>query len=186
MKTIERGMVLCVSRDWYDHYGVYVGNEEIIHFTSYSSDKNANNTIMKTSMRHFIRDAREFHVMAFDDATPTGSSWTSLVKVVLAAAAATVAAPAVVAYGACMAALSAQRLYSWFETNDYKLYSREECAKRAEKCLGFGEYNIVLNNCEQFSLWCKIGIHTSTQVNKLLELGIEKSRTLKANDYVAL
>lgn len=183
MRAIERGMVLCVSRDWYDHYGVYVGNDEIVHFTSYSSDKNANNTIMKTSMRHFIRDAREFHVMAFEDDTPSGSIWTTVAKFLLAATAATVSP--VVAFGTGMAIGSAKHLYSWFVTNDYKLYSREECAKRAEKCLGFGEYNFILNNCEQFSLWCKIGIHTSTQVNKLSDLGIEKSRTLKANDYVA-
>lgn len=184
MNTIDRGVVLRVSRGLYDHYGVYVGDNLIVHFTSHSSDKGADNFIMKTHMRMFIRDADRFDVMAFSEKKRglieellddlKDSSFAFLIPTSLLAAFSTLPMHAT------------KELYNWFAKSDYHFYSKDECAQRAEKCLGFGEYSKLLNNCEQFAIWCKTGVHTSTQVNKFIGLGIEKSRTLKANDYVAL
>lgn len=182
MDSIQRGMILRVSRGLYDHYGVYVGNDQIVHFTSPSSDKSAGNSIMRTNMRLFIRDADQFDVMGFGEKK---QNWLGAGIVFLTKAGLSIVVPSLllmsVAYG-----FFTKDLYNWFATNDYHLYSREECASRAERCLGFAEYNMMLDNCEHFALWCKVGIHTSTQVNKLIDLNIEKSRTIKANDYVPL
>ncbi|WP_323912955.1 lecithin retinol acyltransferase family protein [Aeromonas caviae] len=182
MDSIQRGMILRVSRGFYDHYGVYVGNDQIVHFTSPSSDKSAGNSIMRTNMRLFIRDADQFDVMGFGEKK---QNWLGAGIVFLTKAGLSIVVPSLlitsVAYG-----FFTKDLYNWFATNDYHLCSREECASRAERCLGFAEYNMMLDNCEHFALWCKVGIHTSTQVNKLIDLNIEKSRTIKANDYVPL
>lgn len=180
--SIQRGMVLRVSRRFYDHYGVYVGNDKIVHFTSPNSYKSDGNSIMRTSMRLFIRDADRFDVMGFGEKEQglLGRVITFLTNSDLA-----ILVPALLLSSGA-SSLFAKSLYNWFATNDYHIYSREECASRAERCLGFAEYKLLLDNCEHFALWCKVGIHTSTQVNKLIELNIEKSRTIKANNYVPL
>ncbi|MNF84780.1 NC domain protein [compost metagenome] len=182
MNSIQRGMVLRVSRGLYDHYGVYVGNDQIVHFTSPSSDKSASNSIMRTNMRLFIRDAYQFDVMGFGEKK---QGWLGAGIAFLTKAGLAIVVPSLLLTLAAYS-LFAKNLYNWFATNHYHIYSREECASRAERCLGFAEYKLLLDNCEHFALWCKVGIHTSTQVNKLIELNIEKSRTIKANNYVPL
>lgn len=185
MNTIDRGVVLRVSRGLYDHYGVYVGDNQIVHFTSHSSDKGADNFIMKTHMRMFIRDADRFDVMAFSEKKKRSMVEELLDDLKDSSLAFLI--PTTLLMASAISSMHASKgLYNWFAKSDFHFYSKEECAKRAEKCLGFGEYSKFLNNCEQFAIWCKTGVHTSTQVNKIIDLGIEKSRTLKANDYVAL
>ena len=51
----------------------------------------------------------------------------------------------------------------------YHLYSPEETIQRARSMIGKSFYNICFNNCEHFAIWCKTGIHESSQVNEVLE-----------------
>ena len=53
---------------------------------------------------------------------------------------------------------------------DYHLYSGEETVKRARSKIGTGGYNLALNNCEHFAVWCKTGVKDSSQVNNILEI----------------
>ena len=50
----------------------------------------------------------------------------------------------------------------------YKLYSPEETVERAKSRLGEDKYNLALNNCEHFAIWCKTGISESYQVKRVL------------------
>jgi hypothetical protein len=52
----------------------------------------------------------------------------------------------------------------------YRLYSPAETVERAKSRVGESRYNLVTNNCEHFSVWCKTGIHQSYQVNRILQL----------------
>lgn len=44
-------------------------------------------------------------------------------------------------------------------------YTPDEVVKRAKSKLGSRNFNIVLNNCEHFTNWCKTGNRKSSQVN---------------------
>jgi len=59
--------------------------------------------------------------------------------------------------------------------NSFKVYSPEETIERAKSVIGANEhnfrtkYNLVLNNCEHFAIWCKTGQKRSLQVEDFLE-----------------
>lgn len=50
----------------------------------------------------------------------------------------------------------------------YKLYSPEETVLRAKSRIGEDKYNLALNNCEHFAIWCKTGVSESYQVKRVL------------------
>lgn len=52
--------------------------------------------------------------------------------------------------------------------DDIELFSPEETVMRARSKLGERGYNLLLNNCEHFALWCKTGIAQSAQSDYLL------------------
>jgi hypothetical protein len=66
-RQLHPGTVLRVGRPLYWHYGVYVGGDEAVHFTSEDSDVSENNQVMRTSMSKFLGGAEEFQVLAFPD-----------------------------------------------------------------------------------------------------------------------
>lgn len=53
---------------------------------------------------------------------------------------------------------------------EYKLYSPEETVRRAETRLGESAYNLALNNCESYAMWCKTGVNISYQTLSALFL----------------
>ena len=53
---------------------------------------------------------------------------------------------------------------------DYHLYSGDEAVERARSKLGQGGYNLALNNCEHFAVWCRTGVKDSSQVNNILNI----------------
>ena len=56
--------------------------------------------------------------------------------------------------------------------SDYRLYTPEQTVRRAESRLGEATYNLALNNCESYAMWCKTGVNISYQtMNALLLLG---------------
>lgn len=54
--------------------------------------------------------------------------------------------------------------------SDYKLYTPEETIQRAESRLGEATYNLALNNCESYAMWCKTGVNISYQTLSALFL----------------
>ncbi|WP_288841906.1 lecithin retinol acyltransferase family protein [uncultured Deefgea sp.] len=63
------------------------------------------------------------------------------------------------------------------QTYPYRLFSREESVERAKSRLGEAWYNTLLNNCEHFVTWCILGLHSSAQVNNVIE-GVVMGSTL--------
>ena len=50
-----------------------------------------------------------------------------------------------------------------------RCFDPETVVSRAKSQLGKREYNAFTNNCEHFALWCKTGISSSDQVNKVTD-----------------
>ncbi|AFZ03464.1 lecithin retinol acyltransferase family protein [Calothrix sp. PCC 6303] len=60
-----------------------------------------------------------------------------------------------------------------------KCYCSERVVKRAKKRLGERKYNLILNNCEHFTYWCKTGKHKSRQVKDMIKIPKIKIPTIK-------
>ena len=70
---------------------------------------------------------------------------------------------------------------------DYPLrvYGRKESVERASQRLGECDYNLVLNNCEQFVAWCIMGIGYSEQLNEVVSTAIQTSALIESQTIQA-
>lgn len=149
---LQRGDVIGVDRGLYEHYGIYCGNNEVIHYTSAPRRRLFRNRalrIYRTNISRFLKGQRQLFVLdCRDPRNPTKSEPITI---------------------------GPQRLPfpDWFKQydieKDFHLYSPEETVERAESQLGKGEWNLVGNNCEHFAIWCKTGLHRSYQVEEVLK-----------------
>lgn len=61
-----------------------------------------------------------------------------------------------------------------------RIYGRKESVQRAYKRLGEAQYDVLLNNCEQFVTWCIMGFAYSEQINELVALGMVGKSVMKS------
>lgn len=148
------GDILAVSRGLYKHYGVYTGQDKLIHYTSEESDLQG--TIEETSMSRFLRGKKRYYVMVFPE---------------------TYGEPGKEIFDAANAAHGVARLPRLYQvllhiknSRAYHLYTPEETVSRAYSRLHEERYHLLFNNCEHFALWCKTGVSTSHQVNALIDV----------------
>ncbi|MCK5861135.1 MAG: lecithin retinol acyltransferase family protein [Candidatus Hydrogenedentes bacterium] len=139
----EPGDIIGVNRGIYQHYGIYAGDNQVIHYTADSSDIDPENAeIQETTLEYFLRDETEFFILDYN--APTAFS-------------------------------------RWHMETDNEgeekeeeegpaLFSREEILQRARTRLGEHKYNLLVNNCEHFVVWCKTGISQSRQVRQWVGL----------------
>ncbi|KAF0196760.1 MAG: hypothetical protein FD169_739 [Bacillota bacterium] len=149
---LQRGDVIGIDRGLYEHYGIYCGNNEVIHYTSAPLRRLARNRafrIYRTDMSRFLNKQKQLFVLdCTDPRNPFKSEPITI-------------GPQQI------------RSLEWFKRydidSDFHLYSPEETVERAESQLGKGEYNLAVNNCEHFAVWCKTGLHKSYQVDEVLK-----------------
>ena len=150
------GDIICISRGLYDHYGVYDNEGSVIHFSSKDSDISFNNEIIETDLCAFKRGDSGLRKLVF----PKRHKRPRQIPVSTSALMRMPFPP-----------------FSFFET--YKLYSPSETVQRARSQLGKKDYNIFLNNCEHFAIWCKTGVHESHQINDLLDMILKNPKYIK-------
>lgn len=154
----------------YDHYGVYTGNDEIIHYWSTNAsnrDKSCNNTITKTSFNEFLDGSTKYFILSFPEkpGAPTkiersnGNLGLGIIK-----------RPT-----DFLTSASLSWAMNCLKYRDYHLYTATETVKRAESKLGCKGYSLAFNNCEHFAIWCKTGVSESHQVLELLGQAMRKS-----------
>ena len=49
------------------------------------------------------------------------------------------------------------------------MYTPDETIRRARSRLGERKYDLGLNNCEHYAVWCKTGLRESSQVDAVLD-----------------
>ena len=143
---LRKGDVIGVHRGVYDHYGIYTGNNEVIHFSNEGSDFGSDICVRRATLAQFKNGADNVFVVDFEAyrdyvENPELFDFEGLFK------------------------LAFDDLFD----NKITIYSPEETVKRAESQLGKGKYNLVFNNCEHFAVWCKTGKRESSQVQRFLE-----------------
>lgn len=176
MSDINFGDVIYIERHDiinYKHFGIYSGNEKVIHYTKDNSEDCCDGIIRETSLRRFLNGDRNLYVCDFDNLgkrirerkvdLPTTASGISNVPISLGIA------------------LFKRMWESIFGEAEGKLYSPQETVQRARDHIGDRQYDFFLNNCEHFAIWCKTGISKSEQIDEFLDwfLNEIRSRSVK-------
>ncbi|MFC3211535.1 lecithin retinol acyltransferase family protein [Planomicrobium okeanokoites] len=146
------GDIIGVNRPMYIHYGIYISHEKVIHFSSLESDTSfADNRIIQTDLKTFLRDSDTFFVLDVESLEERILKFPTLYPVMK-----------------IPTNINLSQIRKLF--SKMKINSPEETVERAKSCLGNGSYNLATNNCEHFAVWCKTGVSKSYQVDAILSL----------------
>ncbi|MFV2047089.1 lecithin retinol acyltransferase family protein [Metabacillus litoralis] len=181
-RMLEAGDVIGVKRKTkhgvpFEHYGVYIGNDRVIHFTSKDSDIDMkNNEIMETDMNHFLRESDRFFILNCEYAHSSIKNSPITVSDIKNGSVKTMVRQADPMYDLIKNVNLFLELYTLIKKRP--LNTNEETIQNARKCLGQKEYNLVVNNCEHFAIWCKTGVHQSHQVESFIKLNTKTIKTI--------
>ena len=167
------GDVIGVKRGLYDHYGVYVSDDEVIEFSADNPENKG--IIQKTTFPRFMGGSRECFYLVFGDSfCEPGKVYFSPDVRIVPGSSKTIREKLRILADSLRPAPG-----EYFGRNvgdalntakNYRLRSASETIRRARAQLGkssFGEsereYNLHRNNCEHFAVWCKTGVMLSTQ-----------------------
>lgn len=131
----------------YQHFAVYIGSDRVIHYAAEGGDFAGHITIHEAPLSEFRADSSFIYVLEFPD---------------------DLGYPAIrTPRGIATAPSSSQEgpFFRLIRETGYHLYSPEETVVRAKSRIGEEKYNLAVNNCEHFAIWCKTGVHESHQVN---------------------
>ena len=155
---LERGDVIGVTRKLYDHYAIYIGNGEVIHYAAKGKDFGSHISIHKASLDDFLKGEKNYFVLHFFE-----NGKRSPIKI----------------QSATVFGFSDNVILNeikFVANRNYHLYSAEETILRAHKKIGESAYNLVTNNCEHFAIYCKTNVSESYQVKSAVKrlIGIKK------------
>jgi hypothetical protein len=141
------GDVIFADHGLYKHYGVYAGEDKVIHYaTPAGESKFADEArVREDTVADFLNGAETYGICEFSDDLDIGN----------------------ILWNFCNP--NHETLDDILEAFDtYSVYSPEDTVQRARNRLGETKYDLVKNNCEHFAVWCKTGVADSRQVDFLL------------------
>lgn len=147
MSKAKLGDIIFVQRLGYKHFGVYSGNNKVVHY--HKSAVSGKATILETSISEFLDGATNFSVFEYSPEIHT-----KILKLLTMP-------NNLFNLGTV--------LYTLAKTACIKYYSPEETVRRARSKIGETKYFLPTNNCEHFAVWCKTGIKDSSQVNDFID-----------------
>ncbi|WP_081503675.1 lecithin retinol acyltransferase family protein [Treponema primitia] len=150
------GDILVVSRGMYYHYGVYAGENRVIHYAAKSREFGDTICIHETTLNRFCY-GRRYMICRFSDTYRKLDLGTKIFTMIEHPNLFTV----IDSVSAFVVELS---------SSGFHLYSGKETADRARSRIGEGKYNLIFNNCEHFAIWCKTGISASSQVSSIVSI----------------
>lgn len=151
----QYGDVICVNHGIYNHFGIFVDKNHVIHYSGKDKDFFLRQMIIdETDMGNFLGGSDKYYVYKFSE------DKSSTVKRIRA--------------GGLNRDLAdgAKALYLLYQIKNkvrFKIYSPEETVKRARSRIGERKFLLHANNCEHFAVWCKTGVRQSYQVNLVLK-----------------
>lgn len=161
---LKFGDVIGVDHGFYQHFGIYIGDRQVIHY--YPLNWKITNQVAIQISRFetftdgeedcFVCDFSRFYQppKRFYDVQAQSKSLHKLIDPRL---------------NLTEEFERASGIYTAFLTGKYKLYSPQETVNRAYSRLGETAYNLFTNNCEHFAIWCKTGITESYQINAVIK-----------------
>ena len=141
------GVVRKKALNMYEHYAVYIGDGQVIHYAGNGEDFKGHVCVKVDTIENFLKDDDNYFVLYFDKAYATPRKIQ-------------------VRTSFNMNDLNLDNGLVFPKGKKMTIYSPEETVKRAKSRLGEDRYNLVMNNCEHFAIWCKTGILESYQVKR--------------------
>lgn len=145
----KKGDIIGVLRSFgcalYEHYGIYIGNDEVIHFTK----SNGKNIIIKTSMKKFMEFNKSDDMYFILDCEPQIYDINNVLDDI---------------YIKDNKNIFDKQIPTLFR-RPIEIYSPEETVSRAKQYIGEQGYNLLVKNCEHFAIWCKTGLKHSYQLD---------------------
>jgi len=155
---LEPGDVVGVAREkalkMYEHYAVYIGNGQVVHYAGEGNDFNGRVSVQKASLKSFLKDDTDYFVLFFH------KDYTMPRKIQ-------------VRTSFNLNDIGYDSNFALLRHRESKIYSPEETVQRALSRVGEENYNLLSNNCEHFAVWCKTGVAESYQVNRTLNILLE-------------
>ena len=179
-RELRPGDIVAATRKIpYQHFGVYIGNNKVIHFAAESGDWGGKITIHEAPFEEFLRDSKGFEILEFDEKRSEAKRYEGLIPMGNALEGSSMMGAGVSIVPALSVIFKGVELYKDYK---YHLYTPEETVQRAkevakkftqqgkpfEVLFNGQKYNLVFNNCEHFAIWCKTGIHESKQVENVI------------------
>jgi hypothetical protein len=158
----EYGDVICVHRIGFEHYGIYVGDDKVIHYDIDPSD-HYKICIHQASMEEFLNGSLVYSICEFPKVYGRPTE-----EIPFAEFRKKFAHPE-----------KAQTLWDVLKISNYHLYTPEETVIRARERIGETQYSFWTNNCEHFAIWCKTGISESHQIEDLMSAMSETGRQIR-------
>ncbi len=151
----QYGDVICVNHGIYNHFGIFVDKNHVIHYSGKEKDFFLREMIIaETDIENFLGGSDKYYVYKFSEGK---SSTVERIR----------------AQGLNRDLVEgAQALYLLYQIKNkvkFKIYSPEETVKRARSRVGERKFLLPANNCEHFAIWCKTGVKQSYQVNLVLK-----------------
>jgi hypothetical protein len=139
---LKPGDVIGVSRELYDHIGIYIGDNKVIHYKPLTSELDGDSIIMETHIEVFLKGNMNFFTINFNRFNEAISDVQSFAH-----------------FFESLTFIEFSKLVK----SEYILYSPEETILRAKSMIGRQDYDLLFNNCEHFAMWCKTGINDCNQ-----------------------
>ena len=171
-KELKYGDVIRVNRGIYYHYGIYADDRTVYQYASrMGSEIEGNATVHITTLEKFARGGT-VQKLAFQSLLRTNK--VTILENENSETRFKSAAEYLVYVKQMCKALAIDPLDFFMIIrsirSDYKLYTPEQTIRRAESRLGESSYNLALNNCESYAMWCKTGVNISYQTLSVLFL----------------
>jgi len=173
----ELGDVILSDHTLYNHYGIYVGNNSVIHY--YKDENNSLNGIIKeTDMNDFLNGGKLYTCQFTEKVIYKLGTIFQIMNLINSPfwVALKVPLPFPAKVGTFVVGNIAKGIYDFFSNESevkrsaITIYDAEETVNRARSKIGTGDYNLFSHNCEHFAIWCKTGLHESEQVKKALQI----------------
>lgn len=148
--AVKPGSIILVERTFYDHYAVYAGQGEVIHY----APKNSGSAVIhRAGLSEFLDGANRFFVphvpqTAIDMEMLMKYEWKQQIfpqKLI-------------------------NDLVGVYQMTKFVVCTAKETLQRALSRIGESAYNLISNNCEDFAFWCKFKVQMSTQINRIYEI----------------
>lgn len=152
----EYGDVICVNHGIYNHFGIFVDKNHVIHYSGKEKDMFFREIVIdETDMENFLGESDKYYVYRFSQDKPSNVN-------------------RIRAEGLGRDLVDdVQALYLIYQIKNkikFKVYTPEETVKRARSRIGERKFLLHANNCEHFAIWCKTGVKQSYQVNAVIKV----------------
>jgi hypothetical protein len=147
---LQKGDIIGVSRSkamgLYEHYGIYAGNNRVIHYSGSGNDFDYSIAVRISSLEEFLKEDEDYFILFISsESKKIHKIWSST----------------------NFHKINIGQNDDFLRLKVQRIFSDEETVQRALSRLGEKKYNLVTNNCEHFAIWCKTGVEESVQVKQV-------------------